>query len=259
MKETKIKSNKEIAEEWDRIALTRHEQIKSKRDISFHKILLPTLFKIVEEIKNTGISFNKIIDVGCGTGYLTCKLSKYSDYVLGLDISEESIKIAIKEYRHLDNVLFKNISIEDIVINNEINKFDLAVANMVLMDVPNLNDSLAAISKSLNTEGSFLFTITHPYFWPSYWGYNNKDWFNYNEEIFIESNFNITNEKTDKVTSHIHRPLSLYFKLLKENGFKIVDLIEPLPNENIGDMYIKNWGNPRFLVIHCSKEREFKI
>src|SRR5699024_467235 len=138
--------------------------------------------------------------------------------------------------------------IEDIVMKNEINKFDLAIANMVLMDVPNLNDSIASISKSLNSKGTFVFTITHPFFWPNYWGYNNNDWFDYNEEIFIESNFNITNEKTDKVTSHIHRPLGLYFKLLKENGFKIVDLIEPLPNEDIEDIYTKSWENPRFLV-----------
>lgn len=254
MKKTKFKSNLEIAEEWNEIAYIRHQQIKQKRDISFHKVLLPTIFEVIEDME---MHFNKIIDIGCGTGYLTNELTRYATKVLGIDISEKSIEIAIQEYSPTENLLFKNTSIEKIR-KDKIRKFDLAIANMVLMDVSNLEETLSAIYDSLNNEAEFVFTITHPFFWPKYWGYDNEDWFDYKKEIFIETDFKISNERTQKKTSHIHRPLERYFLSLRLNGFKIVNVIEPMPNEETMRLYSKKWKYPRFLLIHCKKRKNYE-
>ena len=50
--------------------------------------------------------------------------------------------------------------------------------------------------------------ITHPFFWPKYWGYESEEWYKYNEEIFIENEFSISFEKEMGKTTYIHRPLS---------------------------------------------------
>lgn len=247
MKKTEFKSNLEIAEEWDEIAHIRHQQIKNESDISFHRILMPNIIKIIEEIDNP---FKTIIDIGCGTGYLTQEISKYATNVIGVDISEKSIEIANQEYGYIDNISFKKISIEETDCGS-IGKFTLAVANMVLMDIPDLNNSMAALSDILTKDANFIFTITHPFFWSKYWGYDNEDWYNYDEEIFVESAFKISNESTNKMTSHIHRPLSMYFQTLKANGFKIIDVSEPMPSEEVLKLYPKAWEYPRFLIIHC--------
>ena len=33
--------------------------------------------------------------------------------------------------------------------------------------------------------GVFIFSITHPCYWPIYWNYYKEDWFDYNKELNI--------------------------------------------------------------------------
>ncbi|NQP35189.1 hypothetical protein HO923_01325 [Streptococcus suis] len=52
MKITNPKNNQDIAKEWDNIAIIRKNQIESKKDTSFHKILLPNFLKELNKIDN---------------------------------------------------------------------------------------------------------------------------------------------------------------------------------------------------------------
>ena len=117
---------------------------------------------------------------------------------------------------------------------------------MVLMDVVNINECIKAISNLLTKGGNFIFSITHPYFWPKYWKYENESWYNYSQELIIESEFKITNQTTSYKTTHIHRPLSMYTKLLKRFNFEIDSILE-IPNDEKSNY-------PRFLIINCQKK-----
>ena len=44
---------------------------------------------------------SRILDMGCGTGWLTSALGRYSDFVEGVDLSKEMLNIAAKRYPHL--------------------------------------------------------------------------------------------------------------------------------------------------------------
>jgi len=254
LKKTNKKSNAELASEWNNIAILRHKQILDGKDLSYHYVTTPSILKLVKAELKSENSYC-ILDAGCGTGDLTFKLSKQKNVdVVGIDLSSQSIKIAQSEHKGIANLSFSNISIEKYAESSRFwKKYDLIISNMTLMDVSNLDDVLCAISKLLNDNGKFIFSITHPVFWPKYWGYDKLNWFNYRDEIFIETSFNISLYNSNYNTSHIHRPLEMYFEKLSKNNLKIINLIEPLPSSEIEQKYPEKWEYPRFMLMKCSK------
>ena len=98
-----------------------------------------------------------VIDVGCGTGFLSSKLATIADECWGIDSSKESIKLASRKYKK-DNLHFVCSSIKE--YKSDIS-FDACIANMVFMDDPEWTDSLDNIIKLLSPDGKLLMTITH--------------------------------------------------------------------------------------------------
>lgn len=241
------KNNTEIAKEWDALATIRAKQLYDNEDVSMDYVLKPLIFKMAKDA-----SFSNVIDLGCGTGYLTREIAQRATHVTGIDISNASIAIAKQRNKDISNILFKANAIETLTIEDH-NPFSLAIANMTLMDVVNLEATIRATSGLLEPEGYFIITITHPYFWPLYWNYAHKEWFSYKKEIEIEGNFNISLNETTYKTTHIHRPLEMYVNLLCSNGFTIETLYEPIPDKDIMKKYPKKWEYPRFLGIKCKK------
>ncbi|WP_180287080.1 bifunctional 2-polyprenyl-6-hydroxyphenol methylase/3-demethylubiquinol 3-O-methyltransferase UbiG [Paenibacillus sp. LK1] len=241
------KSNEQLALEWDSIAHIRAEQIEREQDLSYKYILVPGILSLI-----SNKSFNNIIDIGCGSGHLTQKLKNKGKIVTGVDLSEENISIAQTNYSE-SNINFTNASIENFSRMALNGSYDLAVANMTLMDVHSLENTLEAVSKILCKKGEFVFSITHPCFWPFYWNYWDEEWFDYSSEIFIESSFKISLSSNENIrTTHIHRPLEYYIRTLKKFNFQINTVVEPLPTPDVESLYPVKWKFPRFLLAHCS-------
>jgi ubiquinone/menaquinone biosynthesis C-methylase UbiE len=241
------KTEIDISREWDNIALSRFEQIISKRDLSFHYILCPSIFRLT-----SNSDYSNVLDVGCGTGNLTYLLSFKAANIVGVDFSSKSIEIAKKVFGNKDNIKFIHSSIENFAEKNQESEYTLAIANMALMDTPNLEQVLHSVKRLLKNKSHFVFTITHPCYWPFYWKYNNKEWFKYDKEIFIEAEFKISLETNETFTTHIHRPLEMYVNTLNKLGFTIDELIEPMPSEEIEKLYPEPWEYPRFLGVRCT-------
>lgn len=235
--------------EWDAIAEARDEEIRAKRDLSYHHVLVPTVLDLARFSDNT-----RILDVGCGTGFLSNLLQTNVNHVIAIDPSETSIKIAKSHLLKGGSTEFLISSIEEYAKNYEGEKFSLAIANMVLQDVPELNSCLTAISLLLKSSGTFIVTITHPSFWPKYWKYDSKPWFSYLEEIAIEAPFKTSlNQEGHGITTHFHRPLQQYFSSFVANGFSIETVLEPYPSKDTMRLYPQPWRYPRFLAVKLVK------
>ncbi|MFF2480447.1 class I SAM-dependent methyltransferase [Paenibacillus sp. NPDC058071] len=245
------KDNNQLSSEWDAIALTRAEQIEKNIDISFKHVLLPYI-----ESSLMAHSRRLVLDIGCGTGFLTYQLSKVCDRIIGVDLSNKSIQIA-KEKFSTSNTTYFLTSIEDYSISVTRSMFSLAVANMTLMDVKNLFEVVNSVSKVLMNGGHFIFTITHPHFWPFYWGYYDEPWFDYKKEIFIEAPFHISlDSSNNNITTHVHRPLEMYINTLTNNGFVIDEINELMPEDTkVQEKYNTAWKYPRFLGVKCHLEK----
>lgn len=232
-----INSNREsIREAWDAIAQERFSQQQAGEDDSFNSVLMPAVINLLPKKMS-----QVILDVGCGVGVLSNRLSKESFKVDCLDCSHKSIVIARKHFYTNDKLNFFESYIEEF---DAPQKYDTIVANMVLMDLYDLEGGIFRISKLIKKRGVFIFTIIHPCFWPKYCGYDHAEWFSYEKELPVERYFEVSKIKSKCKTVHIHRPLQKYFDVLRKNKFLI---------EYVEELYGKNFNYPRFLIFKCRK------
>ena len=246
-------STEMLQRQWDMIAPCRFEQISEGRDITYDFVLVPNILKLADKGPRA-----TVLDAGCGVGFLTKKISsKYHD-VIGVDYSSVSITIAKNKFGSVNNIQFLNLSIED--FSNQYNKkFDIVFANMVLMDVLDLKKFVNSVYGLLNLGGEFIFTITHPSYWPRYWGYEKEPWFEYKTELAIESDFRISgsNEILGK-TVHFHRPLDAYFNNLCGVGFRLAKVFELYPDKQVHQLYPEPWKYPRYLAARFLKDQKLQ-
>lgn len=248
MRPVKKKTQSQIALEWASIANKRYEQIKNGKDLSYIHILTPCILELTTES-----NFASVIDIGCGAGFLTNKLSKKSKKIIGVDMCSKNISLAVQNNKS-SNTDFVNSTMEDFAKKNSEPQFTLGISNMTLMTTLKLDKFLKAVHKVLIPKSHFVFTITHPFFWPLYWGYGCEKWFEYKKELIIEGTFKISLENSGNfVTTHIHRPLEKYISSLLKNGFSILNISEPFPNASIQAHYPQNWKYPRFLAIRAQR------
>ncbi len=128
-------------------------------------------------------------------------------------------------------------------------------SSQIVSHSKNQHACINAFSKIILPGGHLVFSITHPWFWPTYWGYDKYDWFKYDEEIAIEAPFRVSSDKdVIGITTHFHRPISHYLSELHNFGFEIDRLIEPMPRKEIELKYPNLWEFPRFIVIKCIRK-----
>ena len=119
---------------------------------------------------------------------------------------------------------------------------------MVIMDTGNLSTFLSALYK-IGRKSRIVLTLTHPAFWPKYWGYENDEKFDYLGEQWIESNFKTSAQTYSEVTTHIHRPIEMYMNGLAEAGFTDITL-----DELRGPEPVEAFPYPRFLAIKINSD-----
>ena len=240
----------DIISEWDENAEARHRQIISEIDVSYHKILIPTIMELAGNLHN-----KSVIDVGCGSGYLTAKLAVKASHTVGVDQSKKMIEIANREYGRIPSLEFHNLSIENFSHQDSDKQFEVAISNMSLITIPNLDEAVDAISSLLVPEGIFVFNITHPCFYNQYRSYESHESFLYNVPHAQKGDFLISLDKRGlkSTTTHFHRPLQKYFQSLRNASFIIDRLVEPFPQPDLERLYPEHWKVPHFLSMRCVK------
>lgn len=243
-----LKTQEEIGQEWDRIADVRKHQIADGKDVSFTHVLKPKVLELLD-----GCDLSHVVDLGCGTGEATKAIGDIASAVVGVDLSSTSISLARERTRRDSHIEVFQGSVEEFPQRWNGAKFTTAVANMTLMDCLDLDNVIQAIAKLLTSAGTLVATITHPWFWPLYWGYQQEVWFDYNKEVVLQGPFGTSFEMTDCITTHVHRPLAAYMDALAQAGFVIDRLDEPLPREDVQELFGERWEFPRFLALRAQR------
>jgi 2-polyprenyl-3-methyl-5-hydroxy-6-metoxy-1,4-benzoquinol methylase len=159
------------------------------------------LNNILKLIKN--IHHQRILDIGCATGYLGNILKKNNNYVVGFDISKSAIKNA-KKILHKAYQL--NIETDKFPY---LEKFDLIILSEVIEHLFQPQLTLKRIIKLLKPNGLLL--ITTPNF--LYWG---------NRILFLKGNFSYSNQGIfDESHLHFFTDKSLK-KIMIQNNLKII-------------------------------------
>ncbi|MFD0726762.1 class I SAM-dependent methyltransferase [Lysobacter brunescens] len=228
------KNPKILTREWDEIAALREEQISSGKDHSANFVLAPA---IIEELPKVYY----LVDIGCGTGWLTSRASLYSKKTVGIDPSSESVSLA--KVRHSrSSITYLADSVEHYSRRRLRPIFDAAISNMAASSSPDLDAFFVASRKILREKGLFIVTIPHPCFWPLYWGYASHPKFRYDKCIAVESEFKIRRQSTQMLTTHFHHPLHRYLSSLISAGFAV---------EKLRELTGRGFNFPRFMLIVC--------
>ena len=87
-----------------------------------------------------GLPVRRILDAGCGTGYLSAKLRDRGARVTGVDLAGRMVEIARSDHPGID---FRVDSCTELATLAD-GQFDLVIANYVLMDMPDLGAAVRA-------------------------------------------------------------------------------------------------------------------
>lgn len=172
---------------------------------------------------------NTIIDAGCGTGYFLKLLIENGYDAIGIDIDDEMLSIAQQKLisSHLKAPLYHHDLKRPMHM-----KVDVVLS---LFDVMNYFKGIKSIVKhiknSLTQKGTFIFDVYKYEVLNMYDGYHEIEEDPINYDWSIQSNHESLKHhiKVDgydhRLTQYI-RPLSYYEKILKEVGFKHVQIVD---------------------------------
>ena len=117
---------------------------------------LPLLVKdIILKIDPARTKFDKVIDLGCGTGLSGEDLQGISNNLTGIDISENMISKA-NELNIYDSLIAGDI-VEKLNLSKE--KYDLFIALDVFIYIGEITSMLNAVKKCANKNSFFIFSI----------------------------------------------------------------------------------------------------
>jgi ubiquinone/menaquinone biosynthesis C-methylase UbiE len=245
-------------ERWNRNAKSWH-QFFGANDPSRRDLLDPIILQILGDV-----SGKRVLDAGCGEGYLSRKLAKLGAIVTGVELSQEMLSFALeKQNKNPLGITYHNADITSLPFLTD-QSFDVVITNNVIQDVENYEGALQEFSRLLQSSGTYLQIINHPCFSTPGCGWvrdadGNRLYWKI-DYYFKRGPFPIKwrTETGMEPTIFWHRTLGDSVNSLISKGFRITGLIEPEPPESWinlhPEMYKSDSRKPDFLVIVCNRD-----
>lgn len=116
-------------------------------------------WEFLNEIQEFALQFAekaKVLDLGCGSGYITNYLHNQNLNSIGLDFSQEMINIARTKYPNIDFLLADFVNIDKYFDENSIDGL-IAIYSLYFVPKEQFESVLMALSRVLKSDGKFLF------------------------------------------------------------------------------------------------------
>lgn len=239
-------TNQDAISVWSSAALAHANDFGEQGDFAREHMLNPAIFAML------GDSYGKrILDAGCGQGYLCRLLAKRGASVVGMEPAEGWLQQAMaREAAAPLGITYIQEDVSSLDLQrHRLGVFDAVIANMVFMDIPNDEPAFHNCVEVLASGGSLIFSLSHPCFEEESARWGEHEYVavhEYLREYLIPQTF----------ASRIHRPLSHYLNLVARSGCILRQVIEPgLDAEfvQLGPQYARNHHVPNFIVMHATK------
>ncbi|MEO8664393.1 MAG: class I SAM-dependent methyltransferase [Ignavibacteria bacterium] len=193
------------------------------------------------------VAGKEILDAGCGPGLYTELLTDRGAHVTAIDFSSEMIALTKERAGDKAKVIKANLNAPLDFLND--GEFDIIISSMVIHYIKDWDLLFSEFNRVLKKDGILIFSTGHPFA-----EYNLHSEGNYFEtemisELWPSYNVNV---------SSYRRPLGDIFKVLKETGFRIDEVLEPLPveecREKFPDAYEMLSTKPWFICFRVIKE-----
>jgi 2-polyprenyl-3-methyl-5-hydroxy-6-metoxy-1,4-benzoquinol methylase len=195
-------------------------QMADDGDFSKRHLVNPVLLRMLGDV--TGC---RVLDAGCGNGYLSRMLARLGAHVTGVEPASALFEFAVRaEEAEPLGIRYLQADLCDLAGPIQPadlgGPFDAVVASMVLPAIPEWTRAMGACVQQLRPAGRFIFTVNHPCFeqlaasWRAHGAYQVSE---YLAEYEIEQRY----------ASDFHRPLSAYLNEVISLGCRIAEVAEP--------------------------------
>ncbi|OPA78627.1 SAM-dependent methyltransferase [Paenibacillus selenitireducens] len=200
----------------------------------------------------------RVLDLGCGFGW-HCRYAREQQArsVVGVDLSEKMLTQA-RDYTNDSAIEYRRLAIEDIEF--QAGEFDVVLSSLALHYVDQFDVVCRKVHQYLVTGGTFVLSVEHPIFT----AHAAQDWHygaqgerlhwpvdNYQDEGFRQTQF------LDHDVVKYHRTIANYMNTLINAGFRMKEISEPQPAQEILAMSSEmrdELRRPMFLIIAAVKE-----
>lgn len=208
-------TNRAVIDEWDASATPEAmEATAADGDFAKRHLVNPALSRLLGEVRGS-----RVLDAGCGNGYLSRILAGRGARVVGVEPTRSMIGFA----RRRENELGQGVQ----YVQADLSRlpdlggpFDTVVCSMVLMSIPDWKTAMRSCVAALRPGGSFVFALVHPAFeqladtWREHGEYRVR---RYLDEY----------EVSGPSAPDFHRPISAYLNELADLGCRLRQVEEP--------------------------------
>ncbi len=166
----------------------------------------------------------KVLDAGCGSGYVTAELAINAEKVTGTDFSANFIALCKKKYADRVNLDFTEHDITSPFPFDD-TSFDAIICKMVLQYVPNIHTFVTETVRLLKDRGELVVVVDHPF---------RAAYFNAQSEDGPEDSLSSNRPRTkiglwgETELTWYARTTSSYIQPFIDAGLQLTELCEPL-------------------------------
>jgi SAM-dependent methyltransferase len=207
-------TNDEAIRRWAQFPREVLDAMNPDGDFSKRHLLNPELLRMMGEVRG-----RRILDAGCGHGYLSRMLAARGARVTGVEPAQALFDYAT-EKEAAQPLGIRYVQADLCRLPDLGGPFDAVVATMVLLDIPDWTGAMKACAGALAPGGLFVFSVNHPCFeqlapsWREHGEYRVREYF---AEYEIPGPYGAS----------FHRTLSAYLNELGRLGCQLRELAEP--------------------------------
>jgi 2-polyprenyl-3-methyl-5-hydroxy-6-metoxy-1,4-benzoquinol methylase len=237
-------TNEAAIERWGSMPREVLEAMEPDGDFAKRHVLNPVLLRVLGDVRG-----RRVLDAGCGHGYLSRMLASRGAHVVGVEPGQVLFDYAVEKegerrqgIRYVQADLCRALDLGS--------PFDACVASMVLPAIPDWKLALRTCVEALAPGGLLVLTVTHPCFerlwstWREHGHYRVSDYFEESEIVGPHA-------------SDFHRPLAAYLNEVIGLGCRLREVVEPrLDPADVpgGPEGIEAYAHlPNFLVIAADR------
>jgi 2-polyprenyl-3-methyl-5-hydroxy-6-metoxy-1,4-benzoquinol methylase len=207
-------TNAEAIQRWAEFPREVLDAMEPDGDFGRRHLLNPALLRMLGDVRG-----QRILDAGCGHGYLSRMLAARGAQVTGVEPARALYDYATEKEAG-EPLGIRYVQADLCRLPGLGGPFDAVVANMVFLDIPDWAGAMKACVDALAAGGLFVFSIIHPCFeqlgssWRDHGEYRIRE---YLAEYEIPGPY----------ASNFHRPLSAYLNELARLGCHLREIAEP--------------------------------
>jgi SAM-dependent methyltransferase len=207
-------TNDRAIQRWGTMPHELLEETAHDGDYAKRHLINPVLLRMLGDVQG-----RRVLDAGCGNGYLSRMLAGRGAQVVGVEPGQSLFDFAVEEEtrepRGIRYVQADLCALPDLGA-----KFDAVIASMVLPAIPDWIGAMRACVDALKPGGMFVFSINHPCFeqlWPSWRDHGEYRTRRYLAEYQIPGPSGVD----------FHRIISTYLNQLIRLGCQLTEVAEP--------------------------------